>query len=84
MNVNELIPHNGSTYNTAVQSQKAVSAYFSSKQILLFGFAEQNMWRNNVSVNLYMWLTSHPVPKGELDFQLVPKSQLCYWRNFYL
>ena len=28
--------------NTAVQSQKAVSAYFKSKQILPFGFAEQN------------------------------------------
>ena len=26
---------------TAVQSQKALSAYFSSKQILPFGFAEQ-------------------------------------------
>ena len=26
---------------TAVQSQKAVSAYFTSKQILPFGFAEQ-------------------------------------------
>ena len=29
-------------HNTAVQSQKAVSAYFTSKQILPFGFAEQN------------------------------------------
>ena len=29
-------------YKTAVQSQKAVSAYFTSKQILPFGFAEQN------------------------------------------
>ena len=28
--------------NTAVRSQKAVSAYFTSKQILPFGFAEQN------------------------------------------
>ena len=27
--------------NTAVQSQKAISAYFTSKQILPFGFAEQ-------------------------------------------
>ena len=27
--------------STAVQSQKAVSAYFTSKQILPFGFAEQ-------------------------------------------
>ena len=26
----------------AVQSQKAVSAYFTSKQILAFGFAEQH------------------------------------------
>ena len=26
---------------TAVQSQKAVSAYFTSKQILSFGFADQ-------------------------------------------
>ena len=26
---------------TAVQRQNAVSAYFTSKQILLFGFAEQ-------------------------------------------
>ena len=31
------------TYSsTAVQSQKAVSAYFTSKQILPFGFAEQS------------------------------------------
>ena len=29
-------------YDTAVQSQKAVSAYFPSKQILPFVFAEQN------------------------------------------
>ena len=28
--------------NTAVQSQKAVSVYFTSKQILSFGIAEQN------------------------------------------
>ena len=28
--------------HTVVQSQKAVSAYFSSKRILPFGFAEQN------------------------------------------
>ena len=28
--------------NTAVQSQKAVSAYFTSEQILSFGFAEEN------------------------------------------
>ena len=28
--------------NAAVQSQKVVSAYFTSKQILPFGFAEQN------------------------------------------
>ena len=28
----------------AVQSQKAVSAYFTSKQILPFGFAEQYLW----------------------------------------
>ena len=29
-------------YNTAVQRQKAVSAYFTSKQIQPFAFAEQN------------------------------------------
>ena len=28
--------------DNAVQSQKAVSAYFTSKQILPFGFAEEN------------------------------------------
>ena len=28
--------------NTAVQSQKAVSAHFTSNQIVPFGFAEQN------------------------------------------
>ena len=28
--------------NTAVQSHKAVTAYFSSKQLLPFGFARQN------------------------------------------
>ena len=28
--------------NTAVQSQKAVTAYFSSKQLLPFSFAEQD------------------------------------------
>ena len=29
--------------NTAVQSQKAASAHYTSKQILHFGFVEQNM-----------------------------------------
>ena len=44
-------------YNTAVQSQKAVSAYFTSKQILPFGFAEQNSrayflpWSRNVCLH---------------------------------
>ena len=28
-------------HHTAVQSQKTVSAYFTSRQTLLFGFAEQ-------------------------------------------
>ena len=32
---------------TAVQSQKAVSAYFTSKQILPFGFAERYYVREN-------------------------------------
>ena len=32
---------NINTYYTSVQSQNAVSAYFSSKQILPFGFVEQ-------------------------------------------
>ena len=36
--------------NTAVQSQKAVTVYFTSKQLLSFGFAEQcraeQIWRN--------------------------------------
>ena len=30
--------------HTAVQSQKAASAYFTSKQMLQFGFAEQHSW----------------------------------------
>ena len=30
--------------HTAVRSQKAVTAYFSSKQILPFGFAERHTW----------------------------------------
>ena len=34
------------TYNT-VQSQKAVSAYFTNKETLPFGFAEQNRWIDN-------------------------------------
>ena len=37
---------------SAVQSQKAVSAYFTSKQMLPFGFAEQcsTHWCNNSHV----------------------------------
>ena len=41
------------TCNTAVQSQKAVSAYFTSKQILPFGFAEQN------SMHCFVGLSHH-------------------------
>ena len=33
--------------NTAAQSQKAVTAYFLSKQLLPFGFAEQNTCQQN-------------------------------------
>ena len=44
---------------TAVQSQMAVSAYFTSKQILPFGFAEQNRPTNlfctaNIVENLFI------------------------------
>ena len=35
-------PHTAKHNNTAVQSQKAVSAYFTSEQILPFGCAKQN------------------------------------------
>ena len=35
------LPHSCGVYNCAVQSQKAVTAYFSSKQLLLFGFIRQ-------------------------------------------
>ena len=40
-NVHGLSWYNMVAYNTAVISQKAVSAYFSTEQILPFGFAEQ-------------------------------------------
>ena len=33
--------------NSVVQSQKAVSAHFTSEQILLFDFARQYLWRSN-------------------------------------
>ena len=50
-------------YSSAVQSQKAVSAYFTSKQILPFGFAEHSSERSystefagmeNLSCSWYM------------------------------
>ena len=37
---------------TAVQSQKAVSAYFTSKQILYFGFAEHCSTHTTVIIDL--------------------------------
>ena len=36
-----LVQNGGTVLHTAVQSQKAVPAYFTSKQILPFGFAGQ-------------------------------------------
>ena len=43
---------------TPVQSQKAVSAYFTSEQILQFGFAEQ-----------YMNIQHYPVPRKAMKSQ---------------
>ena len=44
--VHSLHPRNGVTDSTAMQSQKAVTAYFSSEQLLPFGFAGQMIQRN--------------------------------------
>ena len=45
------IKHNSTSDNTytALQSQKAVNAYLVSKQLLPFGFAEQNSNDNNIT-----------------------------------
>ena len=55
----------GSRLNTTVQSQKAVSAYFTSKQILPFGIAEQNTtkarsiktqeYHEKATLNVHLW-----------------------------
>ena len=48
-------------YHTAVQSQKAASAYFTIKQILHFGYAEQYIvLRNLKGINEYL-LALHSV-----------------------
>ena len=52
-----------SMVNTIVQSQKAVTACFSSKQLLPFGFAEQNNPTHNehdesFSENNASWLSN--------------------------
>ena len=41
--------------NTGVQSQNAVSAYFTSKQILPFGFAEQDTAHHVTVSSSYWW-----------------------------
>ena len=47
--INSLVGVTQGYYSTAVQSQKAVSAYSTSKQILPFGFAEHFWCHQGVS-----------------------------------
>ena len=52
--------------STPVQSQKAVSAYFTSKQILPFGFAEQSSKLDTVDIELMNLIgrDGHLAPSG--------------------
>ena len=71
--------------NTAVQSQKAVSAYFRSKQILPFGFAE----RNSSYLRSIVYMHDHIVSKRSMhsSFELLysqndgQKSKITLWRR---
>ena len=45
---------------TALQSQNAVSAYFTSNQILPFGFAEQYAYNKARLFNIIKWQVLNP------------------------